>query len=172
MIAAIYTQGGQLRFTEVPVPAIGEGDLLVRVEATSLCGTDVKIARHGHRKLKAGQTVILGHEFAGTITRVGSRVTNYAVGQRVGVAPNIGCGHCEMCGRGLMNMCPDYSGFGINVDGSHTEFVRVTEPAILQGNVIRSRALNPTIIALGNQGAARGAPVKPASAQAMLTANQ
>lgn len=137
MIAAAFTQGGQLNFVERPVPAIGESDILVRVEATSLCGTDVKIARHGHRKLRQGQTVILGHEFVGTVEKVGLRVENFEAGERVGVAPNIGCGTCVMCGRGLMNMCPDYSAFGINVDGSHTEFVRIPATAMLQGNVIR-----------------------------------
>lgn len=137
MMAAVYTQGEQLRCVDAPVPDVGEDDLLVRVEATSLCGTDVKIARHGHRKLKPGQTIILGHEFVGTIEQAGARVANYRVGERVGIAPNIGCGSCEMCGRGLMNMCPDYSAFGINLDGSHTEFVRIPGPAILQGSVIR-----------------------------------
>jgi len=137
MIAATYTQGGAFAIAEVPVPSIGEGELLVKVEATSLCGTDVKITRHGHRRLKPGQTIILGHEFVGTITKAGSKVTNFAVGERVGVVPNIGCGFCEMCGRGLMNMCPDYSAFGINMDGSHTEYVRITEATMAQGNVIK-----------------------------------
>ena len=137
MLAATYTQGGQLSFAEVPVPATGKADILVRVEATSLCGTDVKISRHGHRKLKPGQTIVLGHEFVGTVTQLGEQVKDFAVGDRVGVAPNIGCGTCEMCGRGLMNMCQEYSAFGINMDGSHTEYVRITEAAIAQGNVIK-----------------------------------
>ncbi len=136
MIAAKYTQGVGLDVGEAPVPVIREGELLLRVEAASICGTDVKIVRSGHRKLGAGQTIILGHEFAGTIEQVGSRVSNYAVGARVGVAPNIGCGRCEMCGRGLMNMCPEYSAFGIDRDGAHTEFVCIPAAAIAQGNVI------------------------------------
>lgn len=136
MIAATYTQGGTLAIADVPVPEIGEDELLVRVEATSLCGTDVKIARHGHRKLKPGQTLVLGHEFVGTVERAGTWVTPFKAGERVGVAPNIGCGACEMCGRGLMNMCPDYSALGINLDGSHTEFIRIPAPAIRQGCVI------------------------------------
>lgn len=115
---------------------IEDDELLVRVEATSICGTDAKIVRCGHRKLRPGQTIILGHEFVGTIEEVGPRVQGYAVGTRVGVAPNIGCGRCEMCGRGLMNMCPDYSAFGIDRDGSHTERVRIPAAAIAQGNVI------------------------------------
>jgi threonine dehydrogenase-like Zn-dependent dehydrogenase len=136
MIAAKYTQGAGLEVGEAPVPAIGRDELLVRVEATSICGTDVKIVRRGHRKLRPGQTIILGHEFVGTVEEAGAEVPNFAVGTRVGVAPNIGCGHCEMCGRGLMNMCPDYSAFGIDRDGSHTEFIRIPAMAIAQNNVI------------------------------------
>lgn len=139
-----------MKFRELPVPTIGQGELLLRVEGSSLCGTDVKIVRHGHRKLKPGQTIVLGHEFVGTIVDKGPKVPGlYTVGQRVGVAPNIGCGSCEMCGRGLMNMCPEYSAFGINLDGAHAEYVRVTEPAIQQGNVIPlSRTISPVAAAL------------------------
>jgi len=136
MIAARYVPGTGLAVGETPVPAIGEDELLVRVEATSICGTDLKIVRSGHRKLRPGQTIILGHEFVGTIEQAGARVSNYAVGTRVGVAPNMGCGRCEMCGRGLSNMCPDYSAFGIDRDGSHTEFVCIPTAALAQGNVI------------------------------------
>jgi threonine dehydrogenase-like Zn-dependent dehydrogenase len=102
----------------------------------------VKIVHHGHRKLRDGQTIILGHEFVGVIERVGARVTGWRAGQRVGVAPNMGCGHCEMCARGLGNMCPDYSAFGIDRDGSHTELVRIPAAALAQNLVI---ALPPEI---------------------------
>jgi L-iditol 2-dehydrogenase len=136
MMAAKYTQGAGLEMGEAPVPDIGDDEMLVRVEATSICGTDAKIVRNGHRKLRPGQTIILGHEFVGTIEKAGTRVRHYPVGSLVGVAPNIGCGRCEMCSRGLMNMCPEYSAFGIDRDGSHTEYIRITADAIAQGNVI------------------------------------
>jgi L-iditol 2-dehydrogenase len=136
MIAAKYTQGRGLEFGETPIPDIADDEMLIRVEATSICGTDAKIVRSGHRKLRIGQTIILGHEFVGTIEKVGSHVRHHPVGSLVGVAPNIGCGRCEMCGRGLMNMCPEYSAFGIDRDGSHTEFIRISADAIAQGNVI------------------------------------
>lgn len=136
MIGARYRPGVGLEVGELPVPEIGDGDLLVRVRATAICGTDLKILSCGHLKLKPGQSIVLGHEFAGTIERVGSRVTGFHVGMRVGVVPNIGCGRCEMCARGLMNMCPRYSAFGIDRDGSHAEFVNIPEAAIAQGNVV------------------------------------
>lgn len=136
MIAAQYTQGAGFNIRAVPEPAIEPGELLLRVEACSICGTDVKIIRNGHRKLRDGQTLTLGHEFVGTIHRVGAQVKGYAVGQRVGVAPNIGCGRCEMCARGLGNMCPNYSAFGIDRDGAHAEFVRIPAAALAQGLLV------------------------------------
>lgn len=136
MIAAQYTQGKGMSFGEVPRPEIQDDELLLRVEATAICGTDTKMARQGHRKLRAGQTIIPGHEFVGTIEQAGARVAHFTPGMRVGVAPNIGCGNCEFCGQGLMNMCPDYSAFGIDRDGAHTEWVRIPASAIAQGNVI------------------------------------
>jgi len=136
MIAARYRPGVGLDIGEVPVPTIAEDEFLVRVDAAAICGTDLKIVRHGHRKLAPGQTIILGHEFVGTIAETGGRATCFPVGTRVGVAPNIGCGRCEMCGLGWMNMCPSYSAFGIDRDGGHTEFVCIPAAAIAQGNVI------------------------------------
>jgi L-iditol 2-dehydrogenase len=136
MLAATYTQGGAFQLEEVPVPEIREDEILIRVRAASICGTDLRIIQHGHRKLQPGQKIILGHEFSGTIESVGKRVHGYEKGQRVGVAPNTGCGHCDQCIQGRANMCPDYTAFGISFDGAHTEFVRIPAATIAQGNVM------------------------------------
>lgn len=135
MIAATYTQGGRFEIADVPKPCIGEDEILLHVEATSICGTDVKIIRNGHRKLKTGQRIVLGHEFVGSIEEVGSNVCGYKVGQRVGVAPNWGCGHCEPCRRNMANYCAEFSAFGINTDGSHAEWVKVPAAVIAQRNI-------------------------------------
>jgi L-iditol 2-dehydrogenase len=145
MIAATYTQGKGFAIAELPVPEIDDDELLVRIEAASICGTDVKMIGHGHRKLRDGQRIVLGHEFVGRVAKAGARVRNFQGGMRVGVAPNIGCGHCEMCAKALMNMCPNYSAFGIDRDGAHTEYVRIPAAAIAQGNVLPlSETLSPT----------------------------
>ncbi|MHB9036421.1 MAG: zinc-dependent dehydrogenase [Armatimonadota bacterium] len=137
MITATYTQGGKYDIVDLPIPQIADDELLLRVEASSICGTDIRIIRSGHRKLHSGQRVVLGHEFAGVIEMSGSKARSFPVGTRVAVAPNIGCGRCEYCIQGLTNMCPDYSAFGINFDGAHAEYVRIPQAAISQGNVIQ-----------------------------------
>ena len=136
MLAATYQQGGTFAVREVPVPEIGRDGLLLRVRAASICGTDLKIIRNGHRKMADGQCVVLGHEFIGTIERVGMDVTGYDAGQRVGLVPNAGCGHCDACIRGQANYCPHYTAFGIDRDGAHAPFVEVPGRFVAQGNVI------------------------------------
>ncbi len=136
MIAATYTQGGGFRVDEIPLPEIGDDELLIEVKAASICGTDLRIVRNGHRKLRDGQRIVLGHEFAGVVARAGRRTDGFPEGMRVGVAPNMGCGRCGMCARALPNMCPDYTAFGITLDGAHTQYVRVPHAAIAQGSVM------------------------------------
>lgn len=136
MIAATYTQSGTLQIEELPRPSISKEEILLRVKSTSICGTDTKIIRNGHRKLKDGQKIILGHEFAGIIEQAGSAVKNFTEGQAVGVAPNWGCGVCKPCQRGMANYCADYEAFGITRDGSHAQWVRIPAAVIAQGNIL------------------------------------
>ena len=136
MLAAIYIQGKGMKIEEIPVPVNSEDEILVKIRATSICGTDLKIAKNGHRKLKDGQKIVLGHEFVGEITSVGRNVQGFKKGQRVGVAPNAGCGRCPACIQGKSNYCPDYTAFGIDRDGAHSEYVVIPSKFIVQGNVI------------------------------------
>jgi threonine dehydrogenase-like Zn-dependent dehydrogenase len=136
MLAATYTQGGAFAIEEIAEPTIERDELLLRIRAASICGTDVKIVRNGHRKLRDGQRIVLGHEFVGVIHEVGARVAGYRVGDRIGIAPNAGCGQCPACIRGKTNYCPAYTAFGIDRDGGHTAFVRVPHRFITQGNIV------------------------------------
>lgn len=136
MLAATYTQGGKFAVTDVPEPRCGEAEVLVRVTSASICGTDIKIVHNGHRKLRDGQRIVLGHEFVGEIAAVGARVRGFRAGQRVGVAPNAGCGKCAACVQGKTNYCPEYTAFGIDRDGGHAPFVAVPAAFVAQGNVV------------------------------------
>jgi L-iditol 2-dehydrogenase len=136
MLAATYQQGGEFAVRQIPAPDIHRDSLLLRVRAASICGTDVKIIRNGHRKLADGQRIVLGHEFIGVLERVGADVTGYRVGQRVGVVPNAGCGHCDACIRGQANYCPQYTAFGIDRDGGHAALVEIPGRFVAQGNVV------------------------------------
>lgn len=137
MKAAIYVEPGRLEVEEIPVPSIREDDLLVRVRAASICGTDLKISKCGHFKIATEQRRVLGHEVAGEIVAAGPLVRGYSVGDGVTVAPNVGCGVCAQCRAGEANMCADYDAFGITVNGGFEEFLRIPGFAIQRGNVFR-----------------------------------
>lgn len=136
MLAAVYHGPEQLRVEDRPIPSIGPDELLLQVEFASICATDLRILQGGHRKYGPGAVRIPGHEIVGRVADLGAAVQGYQRGQRIFVAPNIGCGRCPQCLRGYNNLCPDYEAFGITMDGGFAEYMRVTAAAISQGNLI------------------------------------
>jgi threonine dehydrogenase-like Zn-dependent dehydrogenase len=133
--AAYYYEPGVIQVEEVDIPEIKENEMLLRIRAASICGTDMRIFKHGHFKIPSGERRVLGHEFAGEIVKVGSLVEGFHEGMQVAVPPNISCGVCELCRDGYNNMCPDYEAFGISIDGGFQEYMRIPNLAICDGNV-------------------------------------
>ena len=137
MIAAVYHGPEDLRVEEFPTPAAGPGDIVLRVDYASICATDLRIWQGTHRKYAPGTVRIPGHEVVGTIAEIGRGVPHdYHVGQRVFVAPNVGCGRCLQCERGQNNLCANYAGLGITLDGAFAELMRIPAPFLEQGNLI------------------------------------
>lgn len=137
MKAAFYYEPNVIKVDDLDIPEIGDSELLVRPRATSICGTDLRIFRHGHFKIPAGTKRVLGHEIAGEIVAVGRLIEGFSEGMRVTVPPNIGCGECEYCRDGHNNMCPNYEAFGISIDGGFQEYMRIPHIAIKGGNIFR-----------------------------------
>ncbi|OGO61761.1 MAG: hypothetical protein A2032_00640 [Chloroflexi bacterium RBG_19FT_COMBO_49_13] len=149
MLAAVYHGPNDLRVEDVPVPAIGKGEVLVKVISASICGTDLRIVHGNHRMFPPGTVRIPGHEVVGTISEVGAEVENYSIGQRVFCAPNTGCGHCWQCVRGNNNLCANYDAIGVTSDGGFAEYVRIPVKSVQQGNLIPiDDSLDPAIAAL------------------------
>lgn len=135
MRAAVFHEPGRIEVADRDVPDVGADDVLLRVRAASICGTDLRIMRHGHFKIPAGTHRVLGHEVAGEIAAVGDAVSAFSVGERVSVTPNVGCGQCDMCRRGLNQLCPTYDAFGITLDGGFEEYMRVPGWVLERGNL-------------------------------------
>ena len=110
---------------EVPVPDVGEGDVLLRVGGVSVCGSDVHQARNTH-SWAVNVPVVLGHEFGGTVAQLGPGVRGFREGDRVvsETAAQI-CGNCLLCRSGRYNLCPSRKGFGYGLDGAMAQWVRV-----------------------------------------------
>jgi threonine 3-dehydrogenase len=128
---------------EVPVPEIGPNDLLVKITKTAICGTDLHIYEWDHW---AQQTIIVpmvvGHEFVGTIAKVGSAVAGYKEGERVSGEGHITCGYCRNCRAGRRHLCRNTSGIGVNRQGCFAQYLCL--PA---SNAFRVPAIIPDDIA-------------------------
>jgi len=122
MRAARLIEPGRMEIIEVPEPVPGPGDLLVRVEACGICGSD----RHMFRgEYPTAWPVTLGHEFAGLIVAMGPDVNGFAVGDRVTGDPNIACGQCGFCRQDRPNLCENLAAIGVQRDGGFAEYVLV-----------------------------------------------
>jgi threonine 3-dehydrogenase len=111
---------------EVPVPEPGTNEVLIRLEKTAICGTDLHIYNWdewSQRTIRPG--LIIGHEFVGRIAALGEGVTGYEVGDRVSAEGHIVCGHCRNCRAGKRHLCPETIGIGVNRNGAFAEYIVV-----------------------------------------------
>ena len=134
MLAAVFQRPGQMEVTEVDTPDIGPDEILVKVGANTICGTDVRIFR-GEKTKGISLPTILGHEMAGYVHKVGQHVRGYEVGAAVAMAPVIACHHCFYCQNGMENVCPNQKIVGYDVNGGLSEYVRIPADAVAAGNL-------------------------------------
>lgn len=125
MHAAVYRGAGRVVVEQVPVPEIGEGEVLIRVAACGICGTDLKKIQNGF--VAAPQ--IFGHEVAGTVVAVGRGVQRWKLGDRVVSFHHVPCGTCFYCQRRLHSQCAAYKKVGLTAGfdpngGGFAEYVR------------------------------------------------
>lgn len=109
---------------DVPVPAIGPNDVLIKMHKTAICGTDVHIYNWdewARRTIPVPMTI--GHEFAGEIVKLGSEVAGFQPGDRVSGEGHITCGHCRNCRAGRRHLCRNTVGVGVNRAGCFAEFM-------------------------------------------------
>jgi L-iditol 2-dehydrogenase len=122
MRAWVLDDPNQLRLTEKPVPQPGAAEVLVRIDAIAICDGDVRIISRGPPALIEGglpfnKNFTPGHEYVGTVVKLGAGVDEYAIGDRVAVEVHFGCGRCERCRSGMYTSCLNY---GMNY-GDHNK---------------------------------------------------
>ncbi|MCP5536495.1 MAG: L-threonine 3-dehydrogenase [Akkermansiaceae bacterium] len=111
---------------DVPEPEVGPMDVLIKINKTSICGTDVHIwkwDKWAQKTIPVGMTV--GHEYSGTIAAVGNGVTDFEIGERVSGEGHIVCGHCRNCLAGRRHLCPNTQGVGVNRTGAFAEYLSI-----------------------------------------------
>ncbi len=116
---------------EVPIPAIGTGEVLIKVEAASICGTDLHIwLWDDWSAARVRPPITLGHELAGTVVETGTGIERAAVGDFVSAESHITCGVCFQCRTGQAHMCPETSILGVDRDGCFAEYIAVPEKVL------------------------------------------
>lgn len=125
MLALVKADAGPgLRLEEVPQPAIGINDVLIRVRRTGICGTDLHIESWDPWAAKTIKPpLIVGHEFVGEIVEIGSNVTAFHPGDLVSGEGHVTCGRCRHCMAGQRHLCANTLGLGVNRDGAFAEYV-------------------------------------------------
>lgn len=132
MLAVRFYKPGELKAEHVPIPEPGPGELVVKSSVALTCGTDVKMFKRGHPLAKPPQ--IMGHEFAGSVSTVGSGVENFTVGMKVVAANSAPCNNCFYCLMRQPNLCErlDECIVGFTWPGSYAEYVRIPERIVRQ----------------------------------------
>jgi len=123
MKGVVFLGGRECCVEDFPDPVPGIGEVLVRMKATGICGSDLHVYRNDKETMKRRGGRIPGHEPSGIVEQVGEGVNNIKMGDRVSVYHYLGCGHCKYCAAGSLMWCRQARGYGGPIDGSHGDFV-------------------------------------------------
>ncbi|MBU2701379.1 L-iditol 2-dehydrogenase/galactitol-1-phosphate 5-dehydrogenase [Sporomusaceae bacterium BoRhaA] len=130
MMKALVIEGvHELIYKDIPVPELQDDEVLVKVRACGICGSDIPRAKDGGVH---SYPIVIGHEFSGNIVKIGNQVKNFKEGERVTAAPLIPCHSCENCSKGRPAMCTHYSFIGSRQNGAMAQYVAVPSRNIVQ----------------------------------------
>jgi L-iditol 2-dehydrogenase len=134
--ALFYGKPEDMRIESVDIPRLEKGDILLRVRASGICGSDARSYFKGIEE-RYKIPIIFGHELTAEVHEVGSEVRGYSPGERVVVAPIYGCGQCEFCVSGKENLCDDVVVFGCTFDGANAEYMRIPAKGVERGVLVK-----------------------------------
>lgn len=140
--------GVAAELTDLPTPVAGPGEVLTRVGANTVCGTDLRILR-GEKSKGVELGVVLGHEVAGYVEALGEGVSGFEIGDLVSMPPSVCCGVCGPCRRGTEHLCDDVHLVGYDIDGGLAEYWLIPREAVARGQLVKaSGQLQPAQLAL------------------------
>lgn len=126
-----------LRLVDIAKPEITADEVLLTIKASAICGTDVRMLKNGHKNASESNPLTIGHEISGVIAEVGANIKAYKPGDRVAVAPNLGCGVCDLCVSGNTHMCSESEALGVTIPGAFAEYMVIPAQAVRQGNICK-----------------------------------
>ncbi|HAG90404.1 MAG TPA: L-threonine 3-dehydrogenase [Bdellovibrionales bacterium] len=133
MKAGVWRGPDQLKLEDHVEPKVEPGSVLLKVESCAICGSDLRILKHGNERIQAPR--IIGHEISGTVTAVGDGVQNFKAGDHVAVGADIPCGECEHCLNGRGNCCDINLAMGYQFDGGFANYVLLPKVMVDHGPV-------------------------------------
>lgn len=137
MKAIVYHAPQDIRVEDLADPRCGEDELLVKVDACAVCGTDLKTFNHGNPRITPPLT--MGHEFTGIVAEAGPRSKGeFKPGERIVMATSISCGQCFYCRKGWTNLCVSLAPMGFTYPGGMAEQVVIPGQALKNGHVVRT----------------------------------
>ena len=142
MTAAVLYGKEDLKIEKVPIPRVGDGEVLVKVQVALTCGTDLKVFKRGYHAKMIVPPAVFGHELAGVISEIAPGVTDWKIGDRVVVANSAPCGECFFCNNAQENLCDDL----LFLNGAYAESI-----------VIPARIVARNLLLLNSQTAFRDA---------------
>lgn len=157
MKSLVYYGPKDLRLDERPIPSPKKGEVLIKVRAVSVCGSDLGAYRLPEVSDRWAPPIVLGHEFSGEITALGEGVENFKVGQAVTANPILYCGECFYCKRGMINLCTHRHSLGTSIggeaqDGAMQEYMTIRASALIplmKGvNYVQGALLEPLAVSL------------------------
>jgi len=125
-----------IRVEKIEIPAIGDDEILIKVDMCGICGSDIRTYFMG-AKARYKFPLIMGHEIIGKVAKTGKNVQGYTIGERVTPIPIISCGKCWYCTNGRENLCANLQEFGINYDGGFQEYLVIPTDVIKIGGLVK-----------------------------------
>jgi len=129
MLQVKMTEAFKMSFLDTPVPGIGNDEVLIQMKRVGVCGSDIQIYHGKHRYMTF--PVVQGHEGAGVVTKVGSKVTSFKEGDKVTIQPQVYCGECAPCRSGHYNVCKNLKVYGVHTGGMFSEYFAVPASKVL-----------------------------------------
>lgn len=135
MKAAVFKGIENIIVEEVPIPECPRDGILIKIHYCGICGGDIRNYSNG---LRGGvKEQIMGHEISGEIVETGENVTAWSVGERVALAPDVSCGKCWYCKRGLVNLCQDHKMLGTHFPGGYAQYIALPKEVMERGFIER-----------------------------------